>query len=94
MAKKHNIAPATFANAFVNCRPFITSNIIGATSLEQLKENIDSVDINLSEEILKEIGKNPYGPPTSEPCLAKYKIFCLQNTRSSVCKIQDLLFAT
>jgi len=55
LAKKYGIAPSTFANAFVNDRPFITSNIIGATSMEQLKENIDSIDIVLSEEMLLEI---------------------------------------
>ena len=55
LAKKYGIAPSTFANAFVNDRPFITSNIIGATSLDQLKENIDSIDIVLSEEALLEI---------------------------------------
>ena len=55
LAQKHNIAPATFANAFVNDRPFVTSNIIGATSMRQLKENIDSINITLSTEILKEI---------------------------------------
>ena len=55
LAKKYNIAPATFANAFVNDRPFVTSNIIGATSLEQLKEDIESININLPNEILKEI---------------------------------------
>ena len=55
LAKKYGIAPSTFANAFVNYRPFITSNIIGATSLDQLKENIDSIDIVLSEEMLLEI---------------------------------------
>jgi len=55
LAKKYNITPSTFANAFVNQRPFVTSNIIGATTMNQLKENIDSIDINLSEEILKEI---------------------------------------
>ena len=55
LAKKYGIAPSTFANAFVNDRPFITSNIIGATSLDQLKENIDSIDIVLSEEVLLEI---------------------------------------
>jgi len=55
LAKKYNIAPATFANAFVNDRPFVTSNIIGATSMTQLKENIDSINITLSKEILKEI---------------------------------------
>ena len=31
LANKHGIAPSTFANAFVNNRPFVTSNIIGAT---------------------------------------------------------------
>ena len=55
LAKKLNIPPSTFANAFVNDRPFVTSNIIGATSMDQLKENIDSIDITLSEETLKEI---------------------------------------
>ena len=55
LAKKHNIAPSTFANAFVNYRPFVTSNIIGATSVKQLEENIDSSNITLSNEILDEI---------------------------------------
>jgi len=55
LAKKHNIKPSFFANAFVNDRPFVTSNIIGATSMSQLKENIDSIDISLSAEILDEI---------------------------------------
>ena len=55
IANKYGIAPSTFANAFVNDRPFVTSNIIGATTMEQLKENIDSIDITLSEETLKEI---------------------------------------
>ncbi len=55
LANKYNIKPSTFANAFVNDRPFVTSNIIGATSMEQLKENIDSIDTSLSDEILDEI---------------------------------------
>jgi len=55
LARKHNIAPSTFANAYVNDRPFVTSNIIGATTMEQLKENIDSINITLSKEILSEI---------------------------------------
>ena len=38
-----------FANAFVNARPFVTSNIIGATTMEQLKENIDSIELNSSQ---------------------------------------------
>ena len=55
LANKYRIAPSTFANAFVNDRPFVTSNIIGATSMDQLKENIDSVDVTFSEDILSEI---------------------------------------
>jgi len=43
--------------AFVNSRPFVTSNIIGASKLEQLKENIGSINVNLSKEILDEIEK-------------------------------------
>ena len=55
LANKYEIAPSTFANSFVNDRPFVTSNIIGATSMDQLKENIDSIDVILDENILKEI---------------------------------------
>ena len=55
------------ANAFVNDKPFVTSNIIGATSLTQLKENIDSININLSQEIINEIEKiHLYDP---NPCV-------------------------
>ena len=55
IANKYGIAPSTFANAFVNDRPFVTSNIIGATTMDQLKENINSIDLTLSKEILDEI---------------------------------------
>ena len=55
LAKKNGLTPAKMANAFVNDRPFVTSNIIGATSMDQLKEDIDSINLNLSNEILKEI---------------------------------------
>lgn len=55
IAKKHNISFAQMALAFVTQQPFVTSTIIGATTMEQLKENIDSINIVLSEEILNEI---------------------------------------
>ena len=67
LANKYNIAPSTFANAFVNDRPFVTSNIIGATTMDQLKENIDSIDIKFSEEILKEIEDIHLADPN--PCV-------------------------
>ncbi|VTQ28959.1 putative oxidoreductase [Pseudomonas aeruginosa] len=40
------------ALAYVTSRPFVTSNIIGATSLEQLETNLGSVDLRLDEELL------------------------------------------
>ncbi len=55
LAKKHNISLTHMSLSFVNDRPFVTSNIIGATTIEQLKENIDSVKIKLNEEIISEI---------------------------------------
>ncbi|SMC20420.1 Predicted oxidoreductase [Andreprevotia lacus DSM 23236] len=55
LARKHGLSPAQLALAFVNSRPFTTSNLIGATTLDQLKENIDSVQVKLGEDILNEI---------------------------------------
>ena len=55
LANKYGIPPSTFANAFVNDRPFVTSNIIGATTMDQLKENIDSIDIKLTDEMHSDI---------------------------------------
>ncbi len=55
IAKKHGISLAQMALAFVNQQAFVTSNIIGATTLEQLKENISSIDLVLSDEIITEI---------------------------------------
>ena len=67
IAKKYEMSPATMALAYVNSRPFLTSNIIGATSMEQLKENIDSLDVTLSYECLSDIqavhNKNPNPAP-------------------------------
>jgi aryl-alcohol dehydrogenase-like predicted oxidoreductase len=55
IAEQHDMSLAQMSLAFVTQRPFVTSNIIGATSLEQLKENIESIEIELSPEILAEI---------------------------------------
>lgn len=55
LAKKHGLSPATMAIAFVNDRPFNTSTIIGATTMEQLREDIASADVVLSEDVLKGI---------------------------------------
>jgi aryl-alcohol dehydrogenase-like predicted oxidoreductase len=55
LAQKNGLTLTQLALAFVNNRPFLTSNIIGATTLTQLKENIDSVNVRLSDEVYKEI---------------------------------------
>jgi len=55
IAHKHGLDPAQMANTFVNMQPFLTSNIIGATSPEQLKTALDTHDMVLSDEILAEI---------------------------------------
>lgn len=52
LARDHGLDPAKMALAFVNSRPFLTSNIIGATTMEQLRENIDSVDLKLSQAVI------------------------------------------
>jgi aryl-alcohol dehydrogenase-like predicted oxidoreductase len=57
IAEDHNLSFAQMALAFVNQQPFVTSNIIGATSLEQLEENINSIYVTLSDDILKAINK-------------------------------------
>ena len=57
IAKKYSIDPSQLANQFVTTRPFVTSNIIGATSMEQLKLAVTSIEINLTEEIEREIEK-------------------------------------
>ncbi len=55
IARAFGLDPVQLALAFVNDRPFVTSNIIGATSLDQLKTDIASIDLTLSDEILAAI---------------------------------------
>ncbi len=53
LAREHNLSPAHLALAWVNSRAFVTSNIIGATTMAQLKENIGSASVTLSEDVLE-----------------------------------------
>lgn len=55
LARNNNMEPAQMALAYINERDFITANIIGATSMDQLKSNIASADISLSHDVLAEI---------------------------------------
>ena len=52
-----NLNLAQMAIKFCEIQQFVTSVIIGATTLQQLKTNIDSVEIHLSEELIKKIGE-------------------------------------
>ena len=55
LAEKHGLSLTQLALAFIKQQFFVTSTIIGATNLAQLKENIDAFEINLSEDILQGI---------------------------------------
>ena len=55
IAEKWGLDASQLANQFVTTRDFVTSNIIGATTMEQLKLAVTSVDIEMSDELLGEI---------------------------------------
>lgn len=57
IAEKYSLNPAQMALAFIEQQPFVTSTIIGATSLEQLDQNLESIEVQLTEEILQEINE-------------------------------------
>ena len=67
LADDHSINPTHMALAFVNARPFVVSNIIGATTMEQLKMNIDSLDVVLSKAVLKGIEAIQQAIPNPAP---------------------------
>lgn len=52
LAREHGLSPVQMALAYVNSRSFVTSNIIGATTITQLEENIASLNVQLSDEVL------------------------------------------
>ncbi len=63
IAEQHGLQPAQMALAFCNQRPFVTSSIIGATNLDQLKVNIDAADLELSTDVLEAIHDVYYRHP-------------------------------
>ena len=67
LSKKYDISLPHLANAFVLSRPFVTSSIVGATSLRQIKENLKCCKIKLDKEILSEIEKIHLSDPN--PCV-------------------------
>jgi aryl-alcohol dehydrogenase-like predicted oxidoreductase len=67
IARRHGLDPAQMALAFVTSRPFVTSNIIGATTLEQLDSNLGSVELDLTDEVLGEIEAVHIRQPNPSP---------------------------
>jgi len=67
LAKENGLTLTQMSLAFVNSRPFMTSNIIGATTMEQLKENIGTADIDLSDEIIEKINLIHSNNPNPTP---------------------------
>ncbi|MEZ5480179.1 MAG: aldo/keto reductase [Thiolinea sp.] len=66
LARQHGLDPAQMALAYVNSRPFVTANIIGATQMDQLQANIASIDLELSDDLLK--GIETIHRDCSNPC--------------------------
>ncbi|MDX8403120.1 MAG: NADP(H)-dependent aldo-keto reductase [Mariprofundaceae bacterium] len=66
LAHKFEMSPAQMALAFVNSRPFVTSTIVGATTTEQLKENIASINVTLTRGVLEAI--DAIHQQISNPC--------------------------
>lgn len=67
LAKQHGIDPVQMALRYVTTRPFVTSNIIGATSIAQLEQNIASQSLTLSEDVLKGIEAIHIEQPNPSP---------------------------
>ena len=67
LARDHGLDPARMALAYVNSRPFLTSTIIGATTMAQLKSNLASIDLTLSDEVLEGIEAVQNAHPNPSP---------------------------
>ena len=67
IAKKYNLSLTQMSLAFINSRTFVTSNIIGATTMKQLKENIDSLNVKINKEIIEEINSVHKNNPNPAP---------------------------
>ena len=67
IAKRYNLSLTHLALAFVNSRPFVSSNIIGATTMKQLKENIESINIKITDDIIEDINEVHMSQPNPAP---------------------------
>lgn len=67
IAQKFNMSPAQMSLAFVQLQPFVTSTIIGATNLDQLEENIESINVELTPGIIAAINEVHTAIPNPAP---------------------------
>ena len=67
LAQQHNLSATQMALAYVNSRPFTGANIIGATSIAQLKENIGSINLQLEDEVIAAIEEIHQEIPNPSP---------------------------
>ena len=67
LAKDFNLTMVQLAQSFVNSRPFVTSNIIGATTMDQLKENVESINIEFTDEMMERVNKIHNNNPNPSP---------------------------
>ena len=67
LAREHGMDPAQMALAFVTRQPFVTSNIIGATSMDQLNRNLSSINLGLSDALLEAIAAIHTAQPNPAP---------------------------
>ena len=67
LARQHGLTPAQMALGFIQQQPFVTSVIIGATTLKQLKENLESADLELPRPLLREIDALHEAQPNPAP---------------------------
>ncbi len=67
LAKDFNLTMVQLAQSFVNSRPFVTSNIIGATTMDQLKENVESINIQFTDEMMERVNEIHNNNPNPSP---------------------------
>ena len=67
LAKDLNLTMVQLAQSFVNSRPFVTSNIIGATTMDQLKENVESINIEFTDEMMERVNEIHNNSPNPSP---------------------------
>ena len=65
--KDFNLTMVQLAQSFVNSRPFVTSNIIGATTMDQLKENVESINIEFTDEMMERVNEIHNNNPNPSP---------------------------